>query len=336
MTLPTNTNIIFVAGFPRSGTTWFSNLINSHPNVVYRHEIIGRNYKMFGDELFSKLKYDFGLCDTDFDKAMQVICNANVVTDKPPFFKKKIGLSRFPHFHHIMWVVSKVIRLLSPIYSTLFSVSERDPNIQVLIKETRSTDDMSSILKGLRVNKAVFLVRKPQGSIASFVKGIKENKMGALTPEGVLKWFDNQGHNEYVRKLAFSNDKIRGLSPVEFFAISWRVYHMDLLQISQELENAMFCIYEDFVAEPEVNTKMLFDKLDMSYSDSVKMFIEESSGKVSKSPLIKDSNSDFYSVYRSTAFNVESWKEQLSSDEIELIDFHTLDIYKSIEKVKFS
>jgi hypothetical protein len=30
--------IMLLAGFPRSGTTWFANLINAHPNVIYREK----------------------------------------------------------------------------------------------------------------------------------------------------------------------------------------------------------------------------------------------------------------------------------------------------------
>ena len=43
--------IIYIAGFPRSGTTWFANLLNAHPQTVYRHEILGRCFEQFDPEL---------------------------------------------------------------------------------------------------------------------------------------------------------------------------------------------------------------------------------------------------------------------------------------------
>ena len=87
-------------GFPRSGTTWFSNLINSSESVIYRHELIGRNHGMMGDRVFSKLKYANGLSSSDYEVVENVIKKAHVETDKPPFFKKKYGLRKFPKIQY--------------------------------------------------------------------------------------------------------------------------------------------------------------------------------------------------------------------------------------------
>ena len=69
--------IILVAGFPRSGTTWFSNLFNSHPDVVYRHEFIGRCYDKIPEKIFSSLKYDNGLTDSAYQELIDIIAAAN-------------------------------------------------------------------------------------------------------------------------------------------------------------------------------------------------------------------------------------------------------------------
>ena len=90
-----NSNVIFLAGFPRSGTTWFANILNAHPKVVYRHEIIGRNHYIFRDSLFKALKYKNELSDEEFVETLNLIAEARVDTDKPPFFYKPAGLNIF-------------------------------------------------------------------------------------------------------------------------------------------------------------------------------------------------------------------------------------------------
>ena len=172
-------DVIFLAGFPRSGTTWFSNLINSHQNVVYRHELIGRNYAAFGEDLFHKIKFNNGLNDSDFDSAMKVIRSSNIETDKPPFFKKDFGLSRYPKLHHYTWLISKALPPMRPIYDMCFRVPKSQLGIKILVKETRSAKDMESLLNGLRVKYKIFLIRKPHGCVASHLNGIEQGKMAS-------------------------------------------------------------------------------------------------------------------------------------------------------------
>ena len=164
-------NIMLLAGFPRSGTTWFANLINAHSDIIYRHELIGRHYHLFGEELFLALKNNSGLSDTEYYSVKNIVASAHVDTDKPPFFKKNHGLLRHPRLHHYAWLGVKTVPLLSTFYKKLFSLNEKY-DISYLVKETRSLKNFDSIIQGLRASKIVFLVRKPEGAIYSHIKGI--------------------------------------------------------------------------------------------------------------------------------------------------------------------
>ena len=77
-------NTIIILGYPRSGTTWFANLFNSHPDVVYRHEVIGHCYKYFPEEIFQQLKYNYDLIDSEYEKAINIILSPNVESDRGP------------------------------------------------------------------------------------------------------------------------------------------------------------------------------------------------------------------------------------------------------------
>jgi hypothetical protein len=326
-----NTHIIFVAGFPRSGTTWFSNLINSHSKVIYRHELIGRNYRLFGENVFHAIKNNNGLTDKQYLSAMNVILDADINTDKPPFFKKDMGLSHIPKLHHAMWLCAKLVPVFRPVYSKLFRIPSVREDFKVLLKETRSTTDMKSMLTGLRVNNKLLLVRVPQGCIASQISGIKKGKMERPNKQAIKKWFVINSESEYIRSLKLTPEYFESITIVEYLAIRWRLYHLELFDIILLFPDSIVCLYEDFVEDPVEKTKNLFKKIKLEYSASVEKFILQSSGSQKIQAIFKDSNSDFYSVYRSASFKVDSWRDSLTSDEIELINLHTLDVYDKLK-----
>lgn len=326
-----NSNIIFVAGFPRSGTTWFSNLINSHQNVIYRHELIGRNYNKFGDELFDLLKYNNGLNDAQYDEVMRIIRDANVDTDKPPFFKKANGLSKFPKVHYVSWIFTKFIPFAQPLYNKLFRTNDDNIDLKILLKETRSTKNMQSMLSGLRCQNQLFLVRVPQGSIASHLNGINKGDMGKLNTDEIKGWFKKYGNNDYIKSLDYSEDYIESISYAEFLSLEWRIYHEEVLRLKQLFPESVICFYEAFVKDPIVKTKALFTILGLNFSKSVENFISMSSGELPSQLILKDSESEFYSVYRGASFDVHSWRKTLSDEEISIIDKHTNDVYQDLQ-----
>ncbi len=326
-------DVLFLAGFPRSGTTWFSNLINSHNSIVYRHELIGRNYEAFGEELFNKIKYDNGLSEDDYQKAINIVRRADIDTDKPPFFKKDFGLSNYPKVHHFSWLVAKAAPPFRPFYNKLFKFPSKRNDLKLLLKETRSLVDMMSMLKGLRVNGKIFLIRMPHGSIASHFSGIKQGKMPVVTKSSKLDLFELHGDNPYIQNLNYSKTEIENLSEAAYFSIQWCIYHIELLNIHKEFPDAILCFYEDFVNNTVEKTKELMAKLNLEYTSTVESFIQESSGAAKKTnSLLKDSGSDFYSVYRSDSFKADAWRDKLTEDDIETIDKFTMELYEQLRQ----
>ena len=142
--------IIYIAGFPRSGTTWFSNLFNAHPQIIYRHEILGRCFERFGSELFNALKFNDGLTPTQYQQFRQVLASADIESDRPPFFKKDSLLIANDKLHHFAWLATKVVPILRPLYRRLFTpLASRSKTF--VIKETRSVINMDSMLSLIHI-----------------------------------------------------------------------------------------------------------------------------------------------------------------------------------------
>lgn len=323
-------NTIIILGYPRSGTTWFANLFNSHPDVVYRHEVIGRCYKHFPKELFQRLKHDYGLADNEYKKAINIILSPNVESDRAPFFPKNYLRLKNVQFHYISWIVSRTLSIFEPLYKLIFFPRGKD--LTLIIKETRSTVNMDSMIKGIRADKIVVLFRHPCGALASSLTGIQTGKMSQSTASKREVWFSENENKKYIKELNLSTAQIHELPEHEYLAILWRLQNDDYLEFSSTDYDKVFINYENFMADQENKVKELFETLHLSYDPMVDQFLKATSGTGDSKPILKDSSSKFYSVYRNKSFDPNKWQKSLLPEQISVIEKHTLDTFNRLIK----
>ncbi len=315
--------ILFVIGFPRSGTTWFSNLLNAHPEIIYRHEIIGRGCEIFEEALFSDLKFNNGLNKEQHATFIKKLAIANIETDRPPFFRKNILTISNKNLHKAAWLATKLLPILNSVYKFLFTPNS-NKNKTFLIKETRSTINLDSIIKGVSPTFVLFLFRQPYGAIASHIKGQRMKVLAEMNRENVLQWVKWHNDRDYIQELFSSNFNFDDVGDVEILSIKWRVYNDDLLAFKTYFSNAIYCHYDQFVDSPAELTSKLFEAVGLDFVPEVERFVLASSNKSSHQNILeKDASNDYFSVYRSAGFNKEQWKEILSDSDLNVIDKHT-------------
>ena len=206
---------ILIVGHPRSGTTWLANLLNSHPDVAYRHEIIGRSYRLFGAKLFEKLKHCDNLSGEDRDRIRTLLYKARVETDRPPFFEKsyhRVGTRALKKF---LWSGTNLLPQLNKLYEALYTPSPRS-NVRLVIKETRSTIDMKTIIKNIEPQPVIFLYRHPYAVIASVLEGIDSQGMGGDDTEYRRNWYNGHRDSEFVVDSGITQDDIAKLEQIAF------------------------------------------------------------------------------------------------------------------------
>jgi len=320
-----NPNTIFILGYPRSGTTWFANLFNSHPDVAYRHEVIGRCYSYFSEQLFYKLKHDDGLADQDYETALDIILSPNVESDRAPFFHKNHLMLKSIRLHYLFWIAAKTLHPLGSIYKHLFY--PRADNLALVIKETRSTVNMDSILSGLRADKVVILFRHPCGALASSLRGIESGKMTTSTAEMRRCWYTENIHKPYLRGLGIDEQQILELPRHKYLSILWAQQNEDYLAFTSTHYDKLFISYESFMKDKESNITSLFSMLGLDYDPMVEDFIRSTSGSSEARTVMKDSSSNYYSVYRDEKFDPDKWRHELSAEHISDIENLTAQTY---------
>ena len=124
--------IIYIQGFPRSGTTWLANLLNSHTEIIYRHEPLARIGPRFPDNLLFKITRQGDLNEQERNKAFNCLKQSDPDTDRPPFFRK--SYSRIPlAFKTLLWTISMKLPFASKIYRIVFT-PRHTSNLTLLIK----------------------------------------------------------------------------------------------------------------------------------------------------------------------------------------------------------
>ena len=190
--------------------------------------------------------------------------------------------------------------------------------------------NMDSIIEGLRTDRNIILFRHPCGAIASSLKGIETGKMQAGSNTARENWLDENKDRMYIKSLNLTPSNILSLPEHEYLALRWRLQNEDYLNFSSKNDNNIYISYEDFMIDQEKKVKTLFATLPLSYDPGVESFILASSGDKSEKPLLKDSSSNFYSVYRNKGFDPDKWKTALTPDQISSIEKHTLDIFDKL------
>lgn len=323
------TRLLVLAGYQRSGTTWLSNLINSSPEVIYRHEFFGRLWAKLPPELWQKLKQNHGITEVERHTVLETALTAHHEADRPPFFDKDHLVLSNPRLHHLMWMATNVLpKLLSPLYRTLYQ--PRGRGSLLLIKETRSAVNLDSILAGLAPDLSLFVFRHPCGAIASHLRGIASGRMQPPTAKQ-LKVF--HAHNQSSLRSLAVEPSLEGWmqEPIERqLAAMWVAQNQRYLEMGKSI-TSIYLDYEAFYAARQQATPLLLQAIGISFTEQTGEFLNGSPTN-RQSLLSRDSSSEFFSVYRQQNFDPLGWQKQLTEAQVEAIMAVAAPAYETLQQ----
>lgn len=310
---------IFIASAPRSGSTWFSNLFNSHPDVVYRHEPLGRLKGFSKTELFQKLKYNHGLNSQERQELIEILLQAVPDVDRPPFFNKSYS-SINPKLQHLLWAGAMKFGLCKSFFEYLNTPNYSQP-LTLVVKETGVGIHLSSILAGMVPDHTIFLLRHPCAIISSIKDGITKGLMNKQVSLERARWYGSHEDNAFLKAQNFHESDIQGLSNLEFWAVKIRVLYDLILEVkANQDERVSLVVYEDVQARTIEELEKVFSRLWINLDPSVYEFVNRSTKQDKKSLLLPESSSEYYSVRRNSDFDPAKWKVKLSRSEISMIE----------------
>lgn len=308
--------LIFIASAPRSGSTWFGNLFNSHPDILYRHEPLARLPLLIGTQLLHKLKHSNGISEIERKKLLQLLYKAHPESDRPPFFRKSSSASLPSQIRFLFWAAAIKSRWFGTIYEKCFSPTS--PGKILVIKETGWSVHLESIINGLQATAAILLVRHPCAIIASILRGIDNGLMRIPDEKTKKDWYGHHQSSPFLISTGYQEKDVLQMDILSFWALRLRVLFDIFLSFQAENpERAFFVIYEEIQNNPLTVVADLFERLDITLAQNVTSFIQESTGRKSASlkSLQKRGKRAYFGVHRQGDYDPWRWRTQLSIAE---------------------
>lgn len=302
---------ILVFGMPRSGTTWIGKLFDSHPDTLYRHE--PDSMRKLSMPLFPEVddapRYREEL--EQFIASLPRMRSPEVV-GKQPLFPKSYQSSAGLGAYRTGVMAAKAASRIRRHFPCLFRPTGSDGRVaSVVWKSVESSGRLGVCIKALPPVRAIHLIRHPCGVVASRLRGATTHGFGQSKPKTDSQW---------VLKLLLATkagqargldlDDIQNLMPEEQAAWRWILIQEKILADVAGSDRVLTIRYEDVCAEPIETTRRMFEFAGLNWQSQTEQFVRAST---------RESDTDYYSVFKNPQASAERWRSELDPQLIERI-----------------
>ena len=283
-------------GAPRSGTTWLAKIVDSHPDVLYRHEpdeTLPGSGPLTEDALRPLLIRWIG------DRS------ARTVT-KRPFFPKTW---QSPWARRVRTLfagaVSAASRLPAPI-SGLARVEIPDlmrrAAPRVAIKSVRWVEGAAVLARNLLGSRTVFILRHPCGQVASVMRGNRRRQFDLKT-EGTDMPFDEEAAIRFAAMHGVDGPAFQALPDAAKYAWSWRAFNEPAYAVLAAQPNVHVVLYEALCAQPEAFARRILAFTGLDWNRQTADFVAHSTAH--------QGDAGYYAVFRDAVAAAEAWRHTM-------------------------
>ncbi len=301
---------VLLAGSARGGTSWALKVLDSHPAVHGSHEPfyqLDTNKEL--SSRYDRIKSDRGTKE-DIALLMQQLAEACIETHKPPFFRKNF-LNTPAWIRSALWMSAKAC---PPLKSTFNYLSTGVLNGQhCIVIKNRPFPMLDRILETIHAD-ALVLLRHPCGVVSSWLRGIRMGVMqgSSADPEKVWTRYQN-----YLVPMGFCEADLQRMSSAGILALNWLVDKTLFTQYQRSPNMKTFTmVYCDLVRNPLEEWSKVFEWLHLPFDSSVEAFLMQSSNPAFDIRRLLGKKYSYFSVQRSEKSPAESWRKDMTLDEI--------------------
>lgn len=304
---------VIIVGSGRSGTTFLAKLLDSHPDVLYRHE---------PDSVLVNTDIPFLPVDKDIPKFIKparhylealMTVNASKVNGQRPVFDKSYRSSlQRQRFLAGLYLVKAIERACGGALKNSLSIPDcvnrkYAGRVVPVIKTVNSlwrTRLFSEAMPDMRV---LHIMRHPCAVVNSCLRGIDQNLMSSAV---YLRPLFEAG---FAENYSFTLEDLEAASYEEKAAFFWMACNQRIYDGLRGRGSYRPVIYEELCSAlaPTMNSLFRFAGLDWN----------EQSARFADALEASDrQQADYFNVVRSPASAMNKWRDQLSTEQIERIE----------------
>ena len=304
---------VFVVGGARSGTTFLAKLLDSHPDVLYRHEpdsiLINTDIPFIprSDQLPSFVgpakAYLEALCHVRATK----VSGQRPIFDKA--FRSDFQKKRFLAGLYLAKAAEKAGRAFvkKPLSIPDCIGGGEDGRFVYMMKSVNSPWRTRLFSEAMPNWRFIHILRHPCAVISSRLRGIESNLMQAKT---YLRPPFKAGMAEGY---PFSLEELAESSFEEQTAFLWMICNQRIHEDMAGREGYRMVIYEDLCRELESTTRSLFEFAGLDWNGQTEAFIRQLESK-------DKGEAGYFDIQRSPLASLDKWRSQLSGEQIAKVE----------------
>lgn len=283
-------NAILIVGAPRSGTTWLAKIVDSHPDVLYRHE---------PDEA---VRTDGSI---EANMALWVRQRDPRTAGKRPFFPKswQTAPERLVRTG-LVYAGAAASRIGLPSWNIpdLGSIGRA----RLVIKSVRLSAGIGDFARAYPEGRALLILRHPCGQVASVMRGTRAGLFD-LAEAGTDMPFDEAGAIAFAARYGVAEPAFQRLPDAAKYAWSWREFCETAFDGIAGQSNAHVVIYEDLCTHPVEQTRTILAFAGLSWDRQTETFLTHSTRH--------DGPAGYYAVVRNSIAAAERWRTEMAPED---------------------
>lgn len=306
-------NVTLLLGAPRSGTTWLGKILDSHPNVLYRHEPDTiRTTRDLPAVCPPDQIPDFQDTARAYLRGMMNVTALPVAGSRPVFAKSyrfgvvgKLRGSLVGAVHAAaQW---KPLRTRARSFKVPDMIGGRQvAKLNVVLKSVRSRGRVGLLAQALPRARIVFVLRDPFGYVAAMLRGTRHGRFSSRIP--VQELLDTM----QARHLGLTETAYRQLPVLEQLAWNWAILNQKALDELAGLGRVKIVHYHDLCATPVRAARDVFAFLGLPWHAQTDSFIRACVEYDGKDPA--------YRLLRNARRSLNRWQGDLKQEERDRIE----------------
>lgn len=303
-------HLTYVFGAARSGTTWLSKIMDSHPDVLYLHEplrlVESSLYKQAGRVAAGK---ETSLA-VPIPELLEELISYRDQLVRPPFFRKRFSSNHW--VDQIRWSAKWLTK--SRARAPRLNLAQHG-SLRVVLKEGLYRNALR-LATTLQAHRVVLILRHPCGVVNSRLRGVRA---GAMPPMSASKFF--QQNQDLCEAMNYSERQLEASPPEVLMTLCWLSSYLPFADIHQHAASHMHWLtYENLVDHSHKEMERLFQACELSVHPQTLAFLDRS--KQTRTSFLRSLLGKRYTYFdtnKRADDQADAWKRELTPSEVENI-----------------